>query len=42
MEKGLLYQGYKLWNFKISVNAKLQETIKSVCKQFQFDQLDLV
>ena len=33
----VLYQGYKLWNSEISVNAKLLETIKSFCKQFQAD-----
>ena len=36
-KRSVLYQGYKLWNSEISLNAKLQETIKSFCKQFQAD-----
>ena len=41
-KKSVLYQGYKLWNSEISVNAKLKETIKCFCKQFQADLLDSV
>ena len=35
-KRSVLYQGYKLWNFEISVNAK------SFCKQFQVDLLDSI
>ena len=35
----MLYQGYKLWNSEILVNANLKKTIKSFCKQFQADLL---
>ena len=41
-KRSVLYQGNKLWCSKISVNAKLQETIKNFCKQFQADLLDSV
>ena len=41
-KRSVLYQGYKLWNSEISVNAKLKENIKCFCKQFQPDLLDSV
>ena len=41
-KRSVLYQGYKLWNSEISENPKLKENIKSFCKQFQADLLDLV
>ena len=41
-ERSALNQGYKLWNSEISANAKLKENIKSFCKHFQANLLDLV
>ena len=40
-KRSVLYQGYKLWNPEILVNAKLKET-KKFCEQFQADLLDSV
>ena len=41
-ERSVLYQGYKLWNSEILVNAKLKDNIKRFCKQFQADLLESV
>ena len=38
----VLYQGYKLWNSEILVNAKLKDNIKRFCEQFQADLLESV
>ena len=41
-KRSVLYEVYKLWNSEILVNAKLKGNIRSFCKQFQIDLLDLV